>query len=455
MTDRNVTSTPAPSVLATHTDTIAVKAHELYKAFGRKPADTVQRLRAGTARSELPADQTAAVINASFEVKRGEIFVVMGLSGSGKSTLIRMLNGLLAPTSGTVEVAGTTITGLPAKELRAVRRKSVSMVFQHFALLPHRSVIDNVAYGLEVQGVSLEERRARANTIIGIVGLEGWQEKLPAQLSGGMQQRVGLARALAADTDILLMDEAFSALDPLIRREMQEQLVELQAELGKTIIFITHDLNEAMFLGDRIAVMRDGRIVQIGSPEDILTDPANDYVAQFVQDVDRARVLTASSVMEPARAIVSLSAGPRAALRTMRDLQTSAAYVVGNGRTLQGVVRDRDVIRQVKNRETDLSLVVRHDLSAVGADTNLSELVEASVESALPLAVVDERNRLLGVIPRVTLLAALGNVSSHTAEIPVMIDPPATIPVDVVTEMLLATSGPDDQAVLENEGSVR
>ncbi|WP_234407269.1 quaternary amine ABC transporter ATP-binding protein [Microterricola viridarii] len=422
----------------------AVRADRLYKAFGRKPHDTVARLQAGAERSSLPAEQTAAVIDASFEVKRGEIFVVMGLSGSGKSTLIRMLNGLLAPTSGTVEVAGTTITGLPAKELRAVRRTSVSMVFQHFALLPHRSVIDNVAYGLEVQGVPLEERRARANTIIAIVGLEGWQDKLPAQLSGGMQQRVGLARALAADTDILLMDEAFSALDPLIRREMQEQLVELQAELGKTIIFITHDLNEAMFLGDRIAVMRDGRIVQIGTPEEVLTDPANDYVAQFVQDVDRARVLTASSVMEPARAIVSLSAGPRAALRTMRDLQTSAAYVVGNGRTLLGVVRDRDVIRQVKNRETDLSLVVRHDLAAVDADTNLSELVEASVESALPLAVVDARKRLLGVIPRVTLLAALGNVSSNTAEIPVMIDPPATIPVDIVTEALLATSGPTE-----------
>ncbi|SDR81317.1 quaternary amine ABC transporter ATP-binding protein [Microterricola viridarii] len=433
----------------------AVRATSLYKAFGRKPLDTVARLRAGAERGSLPAEQTAAVIDASFEVKRGEIFVVMGLSGSGKSTLIRMLNGLLAPTSGTVEVAGTTITGLAPKQLRAVRRQSISMVFQHFALLPHRTVIDNVAYGLEVQGVPLEERRARANTIIGIVGLAGWEDKLPAQLSGGMQQRVGLARALAADTDILLMDEAFSALDPLIRREMQEQLVELQAELGKTIIFITHDLNEAMFLGDRIAVMRDGRIVQIGTPEEILTDPANDYVAQFVQDVDRARVLTASSVMEPARAIVSLSAGPRAALRTMRDLQTSAAYVLGNGRTLLGVVRDRDVIRQVRNRETDLSLIVRHDLSAVDADTNLSDLVEASVESDLPLAVVDSRTRLLGVIPRVTLLAALGNVSSHTGEVPVMIDPPATIPVDVVTETLLATGGPTEPADAALEGSLR
>ena len=448
-------ATPLPPALAGLAESAAVKASGLYKAFGRKPLDTVQRLRAGAQRSSLPADQTAAVIDASFEVKRGEIFVVMGLSGSGKSTLIRMLNGLLEPTAGTVEVAGTSITGLPAKKLREVRRRSISMVFQHFALLPHRTVLDNVAYGLEVQGIALDERHARANKIIGIVGLEGWQDKLPSQLSGGMQQRVGLARALAADTDILLMDEAFSALDPLIRREMQEQLVELQAELGKTIIFITHDLNEAMFLGDRIAVMRDGRIVQIGTPEDILTDPANDYVAQFVQDVDRARVLTASSVMEPARAIVSLSAGPRAALRTMRDLQTSAAYVVGNGRVLLGVVRDRDVMTQVKSRETDMSLIVRHDLAAVDVNTNLSELVEASVESALPLAVIDDRKRLLGVIPRVTLLAALGNVSSNTNEIPVMIDPPATIPVDVVTQTLLATGGPVDTANAAMEGSLR
>ena len=287
---------------------VAVRAEGLYKAFGRKPHDTVKRLRAGADRSELPPEQTAAVIDASFEVKRGEIFVVMGLSGSGKSTLIRMLNGLLEPTSGTVEV-GRHRDHRPARRSSCATcaAQSISMVFQHFALLPHRTVIDNVAYGLEVQGVPRDERLgARANTIIRLVGLDGWADKpavgsSPAACSSAWAS----ARALAADTDVLLMDEAFSALDPLIRREMQEQLVELQAELGKTIIFITHDLNEAMFLGDRIAVMRDGRIVQIGTPEEILTDPANDYVAQFVQDVDRARVLTAASVMEPARAVVS------------------------------------------------------------------------------------------------------------------------------------------------------
>ncbi|HSP53728.1 MAG TPA: glycine betaine/L-proline ABC transporter ATP-binding protein [Cryobacterium sp.] len=421
------------------TDTIAVKADRLYKAFGRRPHELVKKLTAGATRDEVSALGTAAVIDASFEVRRGEIFVVMGLSGSGKSTLIRMLNGLLDATSGTVTVAGQSITGISAAALREVRRKNISMVFQHFALLPHRTVIDNVAYGLEVQGMGREERLAKARTIIRLVGLDGWADNLPSELSGGMQQRVGLGRALAADTDVLLMDEAFSALDPLIRREMQEQLIELQAELGKTIIFITHDLNEAMFLGDRIAVMRDGRIVQIGTPEEILTDPANDYVAQFVQDVDRARVLTAASVMEPVRSVVTITGGPRAALRTMRDLQTSATFVLNRDRSFAGVVRDRDVLKQVKGGETDLRAIVRTDAISVSPDTPLVDLVEPSVGSDLAIAVVDEKNRLLGVIPRVTLLAALGNVSTNTGDLPV-IEPPATISVNVITETLRDTA---------------
>jgi glycine betaine/proline transport system ATP-binding protein len=380
--------------------------------------------------------KTHAVVDATFDVQRGEIFVVMGLSGSGKSTLIRMLNGLVEPTSGSVSVDGVNITGLPSAKLRDVRRRSLSMVFQHFALLPHRTVIDNVAYGLEIQGVDKAERLERANTIIRLVGLDGRQNSLPSQLSGGMQQRVGLGRALASDTDVLLMDEAFSALDPLIRREMQEQLIELQNELGKTIIFITHDLNEAMFLGDRIAVMRDGSIVQIGTPEEILTDPANDYVAQFVQDVDRARVLTAASVMEPARSVVTITAGPRAALRTMRDLQSQATFVLGRDRTFAGIVRDRDVLRQVKRGETDLRSILLGDATTVTSDVVISELVELSVGSDLPIAVLDDKGRLIGVIPRVTLLAALGNVTTSTGEIPIT-ESIATITMSEMTDTLL------------------
>jgi glycine betaine/proline transport system ATP-binding protein len=425
---------------------IALRAEGLYKVFGRQPQEAVARLRAGASRAELPS-ATAAVIDASFEVNRGEIFVVMGLSGSGKSTLIRMLNGLLDTTAGEVEICGERLTGANPAQLRALRRRRVSMVFQHFALLPHRTVLDNVAYGLEVRGVPKAERLEAARRTVELVGLSGWEDKLPDELSGGMRQRVGLARALTADTDVLLMDEAFSALDPLIRREMQEQLVELQSALGKTIIFITHDLNEAMFLGDRIAVMRDGRIVQIGTPEDILTDPANDYVAQFVQDVDRARVLTASSVMEPARATVSSTAGPRAALKVMRDLQTSAVYVVGRDRKLTGVVRDQDAMRLLRRGDTDLASIITDDFASVGVDTSLAELFVPAVESPLPLAVIDERGRLLGVVPRVTLLAALGNVSSHTGELPT-VEPPHTVPLTVMSAAIDAADAEDtDPAV--------
>ena len=421
---------PAPSA-----DAPAVEVRGAYKVFGRRPKEAVRRLRAGAERAEVRPLGTAAVIDASFEVRRGEIFVVMGLSGSGKSTLIRMLNGLNPTTEGSIRILGTEIAGLREAELRQLRLERLSMVFQHFALLPHRTVLENVAYGLELQGVAAGERRERARHWLGRVGLAGWEDSLPGELSGGMQQRVGIARAFAADTDVLLMDEAFSALDPLIRREMQEQLVELQQELRKTIVFITHDLNEAMFLGDRIAVMRDGRIVQVGTPNDILTDPANDYVAQFVQDVDRARVLTAGDVMEPPRAVVPASAGPRTALRTMRDLQTSACFVTTGTRRLLGVVRDKDVLRQVREGGTDLTERLRPTPSIVRADQYISELFELAVESPLPVAVTDDEDRLIGVVPRVTLLAALADLPAVTTEIPV-IEPTPTVTAAMITETL-------------------
>ncbi|MCC2032860.1 quaternary amine ABC transporter ATP-binding protein [Microbacterium allomyrinae] len=414
----------------------AIEAKNLFKVFGRNPRDAVRRLRAGQTRAQVSDAGTAAVIDASFTVQPGEIFVIMGLSGSGKSTVIRMLNGLLPPTAGEVLVQGQSVTRASAKALRGIRQRSLSMVFQHFALLPHRTVLDNAAYALEIQGVARDERRERAREILAKVGLGDRADAMPDELSGGMRQRVGLARALTAGTDILLMDEAFSALDPLIRREMQEQLVELQRELGRTIVFITHDLNEAMFLGDRIAVMRDGRIVQTGTPEEILTDPANDYVAQFVQDVDRARVLTAASVMEPAVATITITAGVRGALRVMRDLQAGAVAVL-EGRTLVGMVTDRAVIRAVKNGITDLRAIVQPAQTVVHPDDPLTDVVERSVESPLPVVVVDERQRLVGVIPRVTLLAALGNVPTTTRENPV-IESTATVAPGVIAETLEA-----------------
>ncbi|WP_424449430.1 quaternary amine ABC transporter ATP-binding protein [Microbacterium arborescens] len=425
----------------------ALEAKNLYKVFGRNPKGVVERLRAGAQRDEIADAGTAAVIDASFAVQPGEIFVIMGLSGSGKSTLIRMLNGLHDATAGTITVKGDSITDVAPARLRSIRRERIAMVFQHFALLPHRTVAANVAYPLELRGVDKTERLAKAEEILSLVGLEGWGDKLPSALSGGMQQRVGIARALAADSDILLMDEAFSALDPLIRREMQEQLLELQQKLQKTIIFITHDLNEAMFLGDRIAVMRDGRIVQIGTPEDILTDPANDYVEQFVQDVDRARVLTAANVMERPRPVVAESAGPRVALKQMRDAFMSAAYVVGRDRKLLGVVTDRDAVKLVRRGESALSSVIKPAPQAVSKDEVLMNLFVPSVESPLPLAVTDAEGRLVGVIPRITLLAALGPGPGATEEITIPLQPMPQAAIDEV----LAEATAVDRAAAQNE----
>ncbi|SCF57325.1 glycine betaine/proline transport system ATP-binding protein [Streptomyces sp. DconLS] len=335
-----------------------LEAEHLFKVFGRRPDEAVERLRKGADREELRADGTmAAVIDASFRVEAGEIFVVMGLSGSGKSTLLRMLNGLLEPTAGSVRFDGEELTALGDRGLRELRSRKISMVFQHFALFPHRSVRENAAYGLEVQGVPRAERERRADEALALCGLAGWEKSWPDELSGGMQQRVGLARALATDADLLLMDESFSALDPLIRRDMQDQLLELQKTLKKTIVFITHDLNEAMRLGDRIAVMRDGRIVQTGSAEDILLRPENDYVASFIQDVDRSRVLTAGAVMDT----------------------------------------------ELRGDEADCAC------ETATPDTPFTELCAISARLPHPVAVLDAGRTLVGVVPRQRLVGFLGD----------------------------------------------
>ncbi|WP_460109520.1 quaternary amine ABC transporter ATP-binding protein [Streptomyces sp. YKOK-J1] len=340
-----------------------LEADHLYKVFGRRPDQAVERLRRNADREELRADgATAAVIDASFQVEAGEIFVVMGLSGSGKSTLLRMLNGLLEPTAGRVRFDGKDLTGLGDRELRDLRSKKISMVFQHFALFPHRSVRDNAAYGLSVQGVPRAERERRADEALALCGLAGWEDSWPDELSGGMQQRVGLARALATDADLLLMDESFSALDPLIRRDMQDQLLELQKTLKKTIVFITHDLNEAMRLGDRIAVMRDGRIVQTGTAEDILLRPADDYVASFTQDVDRSRVLTAAAVMDT----------------------------------------------DVRGDEADCGCASGSGCRTATPGTPFPELCAISARVSHPVAVLDERRKVVGVVPTQRLVRFLG-----------------------------------------------
>ncbi len=393
-------------------DVALIEAEHLYKVFGRGAKRAVGRLEAGESRDDLRADGiTAAVIDASFTVERGEIFVAMGLSGSGKSTLIRMVNGLLTPTAGSIRIDGEDINDLDSSGLRRVRREKVSMVFQHFALLPHRTVGENAAYGLKLRGMNRAERERRADEALGMVGLGGWGGSMPDELSGGMRQRVGLARALAAGTEILLMDEAFSALDPLIRREMQDQLLELQSDLDKTIVFITHDLNESMRLGDRIAMLRDGRVEQVGSSEEILNNPANDYVAQFIQDVDRTRVLTASSVMERPVAVLGLEQGPRTAHKLMREHQISSLMVVDRQRNLKGAVLEKDVAAAVERGQDSLDGLMFPAVT-VAPDVAVADLFGASAESAAPLAVV-EGSRLVGVIPRVTLLSALGAVGGQ------------------------------------------
>jgi glycine betaine/proline transport system ATP-binding protein len=387
----------------------AIVANGTYKVFGKNPERGVQRLRDGATREELRKEGiTAAVIDASFEVGEGETFVVMGLSGSGKSTLIRMVNGLWEPTAGELLLHGDDIVTMNHQQLRQTRREKVSMVFQHFALLPHRTVGQNAAYGLQIQGIAKDEQERRAKEALRLVGLKGWEDSLPGQLSGGMRQRVGLARALATGTDIMLMDEAFSALDPLIKREMQDQLIDLQNKLGKTILFITHDLNEAMRLGDRIAMMRDGRIVQIGTAEQILNDPADDFVAQFVLDVDRSRVLTAGAVMTPPVALVGSEQGPLAVQKLMREHQTSRLFVVDRDKKLCGAVDEEAVVAAERAGAETLDGILDNQVVSVSEETPLTEILALSADTPKALAVVDEERRVVGVLAGVTVLRALG-----------------------------------------------
>lgn len=413
----------------------AIEAEGIYKVFGKGADRAVDRLRDGTVdRDELREEgTTAAVVDATFTVEPGEIFVIMGLSGSGKSTVLRTVNGLLEPTAGSMLIDGQDTTAMSRKDLRTIRREKVSMVFQHFALFPHRTVGENAAYGLQVQGLNKADRERKADDALQMVGLEGWGNSLPGQLSGGMRQRVGLARALAAGTDIMLMDEAFSALDPLIRREMQDQLVELQNRLDKTILFITHDLNEAMRLGDKIAMMRDGEIVQIGTTEDILNEPANDYVAQFVQDVDRTRILTASSVMERPVAVLGSEQGPRSAHKLMREHQLPSIYVIGRDRTLRGILYENEVSESVRTGSDRIDDIIYTDLFTVGPDTVLADLFIDSAKYQTPLPVVDDSGRLLGIVPRVTLLNALGGeMGSNRASAGSSTDSPIAPEIDDV-----------------------
>lgn len=386
-----------------------IEVRNLVKIFGSNPKEALSLLRTGATKDEVleKTGHAVGVADVSFHVEEGEILVVMGLSGSGKSTLIRCLNRLIEPTSGTVSIDGVDVTGLGHKDLLEFRQRKLGMVFQNFALLPHRTVQTNVEFGLEIQGVDAGERARRAREALALVGLDGWEESYPSQLSGGMQQRVGIARALALDPDVMLMDEAFSALDPLIRRGMQDELIDLQKRLGKTIVFITHDLDEALKLGDRIVLMKDGAVVQEGTGEDILTNPATRYVARFVEAVDMSKVLTAGTVMKKARAVAYYTDGPRVAQRKMDEEDLSCLYVLDKQLRVRGVVTAEDVTEAARRGEKALDPLIRTDFNWVAYDAPVTDIMGVVAESGYPVAVLDEEQKLRGVVIRGVLLASL------------------------------------------------
>lgn len=387
-----------------------IEVHNLYKIFGKHRGKALELVKKGYTKNQILKEtgQTIAVNNVSFTVKAGESFVVMGLSGSGKSTLIRCLNRLIEPTSGSIVIDGKDVTSMDPSELQELRREKISMVFQSFAVFPHKTVLENAAYGLKIRGLSPADREKKAYEALELVGLKGWENSYPAQLSGGMQQRVGLARALATEPEILLMDEAFSALDPLIRKEMQNELLELQNKMNRTIVFITHDLDEALKLGDRIALMKDGSIVQIGTPEEILTSPATNYVEKFVEDVDRSRVLTAEMVMKkPTVVVIFPKDGPRVALHRMEENGISSVFVVDKERRLQGLVMAEDALQAVENNQKDLESILQSDVPVVLPNTPLREIFAFLSGKSVPLAVVNEEKKLLGVIVRGSVMAKL------------------------------------------------
>jgi glycine betaine/proline transport system ATP-binding protein len=388
-----------------------IEVKNLTKIFGKSTKKALKMLKEGKGKEEIfkATGATVGVNQANFAVESGEIFVIMGLSGSGKSTLLRMLNRLVEPTSGQVFIDNENIVEMNAEQLRELRRKKISMVFQKFALFPHRTVIENVEFGLEIQGISAAERRAKAMESLKLVGLESWADSYPNQLSGGMQQRVGLARALANDPEILLMDEAFSALDPLIRKEMQEELVDLQRSMNKTVIFITHDLDEALRIGDRIVLMRHGEIVQIGTPEEILTNPADSYVERFVEDVNLGKVLTAETVMRKAETIVLGKDGIRVAGKKMRDKGIPTLVVVDRKRYFKGMIT-ADQVKEAFKNEKKVEDILVEDVVKVKKDTPLQSIVSEMgqhADSTIPAVVVDDEDRVLGIVGRGAVWAAL------------------------------------------------
>lgn len=392
-----------------------LEVKNLTKIFGKKQKAALEMVKQGKSKTEIleKTGATVGVYDASFEIKEGEIFVIMGLSGSGKSTLVRMLNRLIDPSSGNIYLDGKDIAKMNVEDLRNIRRHDINMVFQNFGLFPHRTILENTEFGLEMRGVSKEERTTLAEKALDNAGLLPFKDQYPSQLSGGMQQRVGLARALANSPKILLMDEAFSALDPLIRREMQDELLDLQDTNKQTIIFISHDLNEALRIGDRIALMKDGEIMQIGTGEEILTNPANDFVREFVEDVDRSKVLTAQNIMiKPLTTVLEID-GPQVALTRMHREEVSMLMATNRRRQLLGSLT-ADAAIEARKKGLPLSEVIDKDVVTVSKDTVITDIMPLIYDSSASIAVTDDNDRLLGVIIRGRVIEALANVQDET-----------------------------------------
>ena len=395
--------------------TVKLKVENVSKIFGPRPKKVIPMVEKGIPKDEILAKtgHTVGVYNASMEIMEGETFVIMGLSGSGKSTLIRCLNLLNKPTSGAIYVDGENVVGYNKNQLKYFRQKKIAMVFQHFGLFSHRTVLENIEYGLEIRGMSKDERRAIAGKHLETVGLKGYENQFPDELSGGMRQRVGIARALVNDPDILLMDEPFSALDPLIRREMQLELLDIQNKLQKTIIFITHDVNEAFKIGDRVAVMKDGKVEQIGTPEEILEKPASNYISEFIRDIDRSKILQAEHIMSKPYGLVSLKDGLNVAIQVMRENGISSAFVTDRKRQLQGIVTVDQAITGLKEKKT-LQEVMSTEVKTVRPDEYVQDIIPYVLDSKYPIVVTDEELTIKGIILRIHVLASL--ISDSTDE---------------------------------------
>ncbi len=387
---------------------IILEARNLSVIYGSPKREAVRMMEEGSDKAGVysKTGATVALWEVNFQVKRGELFVIIGLSGSGKSTLVRCFNQLLRPTSGHVLFDGREIDSMKKKELLEFRRDKVSMVFQHFGLFTHRSVMDNVAYGLEVRGIPPEERRAKALNFIRMVGLDGWEDKAISSLSGGMKQRVGIARALANDPEVLLMDEPFSALDPIVRREIQFEFLQIQRKLNKTVLFITHDIDEAFKLGDTVAIMRDGRVIQVDTPEEMSANPADDYVRSFIEGADRSQVLTAKNIMTVPTCLIRARNDPAGAIREMSHGNLSSAYVVDDRMRLVGVIPMDAALKCLRDK-TPLSEAVEREPVTTTEDTLLSDIIPLAAGTRYPIAVVDPDGVLKGIVSRAAVLSSL------------------------------------------------